>query len=486
MGCCNTKEDPIDFTEEVNLTHFELLRAIGKGAYGKVKLVRHKDTKIQYALKYIDKKQCIAQKAVDYIIQERNLLEDIHCPFVCNLRYSFQDDDNMFMVIDLKTGGDLRYVMSKQGKLPEATVKFMTAEILLGILYLHSKKVVHRDLKPENILLDEYGHCCLTDFNIATYFKETKLLHAIAGSLSYMAPEILDKEKKGYNQVIDFWSMGIIIYEMLFSKRPFRGKTDEEVEEAIKTKDVVIPDNPSISAEATDIIKSFLTRPYIDRLGSKETGGDTRVTAHAWFKGYDWVKMEKLEGKPLFVPDSKSLNVDETIELEELLYSETQLKAKPRKIQKDGHRGSQLSIQHPKQAEKIDTQFKLFDHTKMAVPVTERKRSQEWDKKMSEIQRSASSLESNFSDLRETRSQFIFFEPDTMTIKSAMSSRSDLNSVGGDSMAFGGEVPAIPEKFKQSVVDLANSKQEFNDVASMPTSEMNKSFDQLKSREAAI
>ncbi|KAJ3010894.1 UNVERIFIED_CONTAM: hypothetical protein HDU68_001919 [Siphonaria sp. JEL0065] len=350
----------------------------------------------------------------------------------------------MFMVIDLKTGGDLRYAITKNGKFPEESAKFMLAEILLGVLYLHSKKVVHRDLKPENILLDEFGHCCLTDFNIATYFKETKLLHAIAGSLSYMAPEILDKEKRGYNQAIDFWSLGVILFEMLFAKRPFRGKTDDDVEDAIKYKELSIPNDPKISDECSDFMKGFLTRPYVERLGSKETGGDIRVMGHAWFKGYDWSEMEKLKGKPIYVPNSKSLNVDETIELEELLYSDHQLKAKPRKVNKGGEKvASQVSLQHPKENEKIDNKFKLFDYTKLATPMEARKRSEEWDKKLSEFKRSASSLTSSVGDdLRETRSQYIFFEPDTMTLKSAMSSRTDLASLGNGEA--GVSVPNLP------------------------------------------
>ncbi|KAJ3121657.1 hypothetical protein HK100_012286 [Physocladia obscura] len=486
MGCCQSEEEiPANFTEEVNLAHFDLICAIGRGAYGKVKLVCHKQSKIQYALKYIDKQQCISQKAVDYIIQERNLLEDIHCPFVCNLRYSFQDDENMFMVMDMKLGGDLRYALTRKGKMKEDAAKFIFAELCLGIIYLHSKKVVHRDLKPENILLDEHGHACLTDFNIATYFKNTKLMHAIAGSLSYMAPEILDKEKKGYDQTIDWWSLGIVLYEMLFGKvlvviplkernlvllfqRPFRGKTDNELEDLIRKAIFTIPVEPLISEECADIIKRLLIKPYTNRLGSKDTGGDLEITGHAWLKGYDWTQLENLEVTPIYVPDAKKLNVDETIELEELLFSDKQLKAKPRKIEKRSSTKPTESKTPLSPLEKISSKFKLFDFTKLPEQCKVRKRSAAWDEKLSKIQQHSTSrvsLASNISDLYETRSQYVLFEPDAMTIRSAKSVQSSLSSLNSVSDAKNTKhaMPEIPLHFKKNTeydesVDMAISQ----------------------------
>ncbi|CAG8437601.1 6229_t:CDS:2 [Acaulospora colombiana] len=215
MGICCCKEEEIDFNAEVELSHFHLLRSVGKGAFGKVRVVQHKHTKVLYALKYINKAKCIKMRAIENIIQERRLLEEIDYPLVCNLRYAFQDDDNMFMVLDLMLGGDLRFHLERQGSMKEEVVKFYAAEISLGLAYLHSKKIVHRDLKPDNILLDEKGHAHLTDFNIAVHFNEKKPLTSVAGSMAYMAPEVLSK--KGYFDSVDWWSLGILIYELLFS-----------------------------------------------------------------------------------------------------------------------------------------------------------------------------------------------------------------------------------------------------------------------------
>lgn len=176
----------------MELKHFELLRSVGKGAFGKVRVVKHKGTGNVYALKYINKQKCIAMNAVENIIDERKLLELIHNPFICNLRYAFQDDKTLFMVIDLMMGGDLRFHLDRSGPFKEAHIEFVTAECSLALNYLHSKNVIHRDLKPDNsinsliVLLDEKGHAHLADFNIAVGFSWDKPLMAIAGSMAYM------------------------------------------------------------------------------------------------------------------------------------------------------------------------------------------------------------------------------------------------------------------------------------------------------------
>ncbi|KAJ3079038.1 hypothetical protein HK100_010524, partial [Physocladia obscura] len=185
----------------------------------------------------------------------------------------------------------------------ELVVKFYMAEISLGLMYLHSKNVVHRDLKPDNILLDEQGHACLTDFNMATYWKEKKLLKAVAGSMAYMAPEILDK--RGYTFTIDWWSMGVIMFELLIGKRPFRGSNTEELIRAITKGGFEFLDSveSKISKDALDLIKAWLNRSPNDRLGSKEFGGDTKITNHHWFQEYNWNDIEQQTLTPPFVPD---------------------------------------------------------------------------------------------------------------------------------------------------------------------------------------
>lgn len=227
------------FITTVELSHFLLLRSVGKGSFGKVRVVQHKGTKKLYALKYINKEKCIQMKAVDNIISERRLLERIDYNLIVNMRYAFQDDENLFMVLDLMLGGDLRFHLERLGTLPEDYVRFYAAELALSLNYLHSKQIIHRyithimyiyiyiylltynafrDIKPDNILLDEKGHAHLTDFNIAAQLgnKKNKSLTSIAGSMAYIAPEIL--KKQGYSYSVDWWSLGILLYELLYGK----------------------------------------------------------------------------------------------------------------------------------------------------------------------------------------------------------------------------------------------------------------------------
>lgn len=200
----------------VDLSHFTLLRSVGKGAFGKVRVVQHKGTKQLYALKYINKNKCIQMRAVENIISERRILEQVSHALIVNLRYAFQDDENLFMVLDLMLGGDLRFHLDRLNVMPEPYVRFYVAQVALGLHHLHQNSVVHRDIKPDNILLDNLGHAHLTDFNIAVQFSETKALTSVAGSMAYMAPEVL--QKRGYFSSVDWWSLGVVCFELLFGK----------------------------------------------------------------------------------------------------------------------------------------------------------------------------------------------------------------------------------------------------------------------------
>jgi serine/threonine kinase 32 len=166
-------------------------------------------------LKYINKSKCIKQKAIGNIILERNLLERIEYPLIANLRYAFQDDETVFMALDLMLGGDLRFQLDQQFTFHELQVRHHVASIALSLDYLHRKRIVHRDIKPENILLDKKGYAHLTDFNIAIQFTPSQpLMWSMAGTMAYMAPEML--ARKGYSTSVDWWSLGIVTYELLF------------------------------------------------------------------------------------------------------------------------------------------------------------------------------------------------------------------------------------------------------------------------------
>ncbi|KAL1921294.1 uncharacterized protein VTP21DRAFT_11010 [Calcarisporiella thermophila] len=379
MGQCCSEED-IDFSEEVELNHFHLLRSVGKGSFGKVRVVQHKQTKNLYALKYINKIACIKMRAAENILSERRLLECIDFPLIVNLHYAFQDDENLFMVLDLMLGGDLRFHLNRQGSLREEVVRFYAAEISLSLDYLHSKQIVHRDLKPDNILLDQKGHAHLTDFNIATHYSKSVPLTSLAGSVAYMAPEIL--LRKGYFYTVDWWSLGIVLYELLFGRRPFKGKTTHALKMSILTEPLKFPDNAEtmVSPECIDFIRRLCERDITQRMGC---GPDRmeELKRHKWFEGVEWAKLEKKEILPPFEPDSKRANFDATHELEELLLEENPLRVRKRVVQHDPNSsrprlfGSSYDQEYAKELQMFEERFMVYDASRVDEAERKRKRS---------------------------------------------------------------------------------------------------------------
>lgn len=359
MGFLCCRPDPVDFDGDVTLFHFLLLKSVGKGAFGKVRVVQHKQTRELYALKYINKAKCLKMRAVANIIQERRLLEEVDHPFIVNLRYAFQDDENCFFVLDLMLGGDLRFHLERMGSFDEDSARIYVAEIGSALAFLHEKKIVHRDLKPDNILLDERGHAHITDFNIAVHYSERRSLTGVAGSLAYMAPEVLSK--RGYNYMIDWWSLGVCAYELIFGRRPFRGRTNSDLTHAISKGIFRFPDDADqkCSQEGQSALSCFLTRNPDQRLACRPgLNGLGDLQRHPWFRSVEWDLLESKELRPPFTPDSKKANFDSTHELEELLLEDNPLKARKRKANQDI---SSLSTE----MRQLEEQFTTYDFKKM-------------------------------------------------------------------------------------------------------------------------
>ncbi|KAH7907274.1 kinase-like domain-containing protein [Hygrophoropsis aurantiaca] len=353
MGCCFS--EPIDFDTEVNLYHFDLHRAVGKGAFGKVRVVEHKRSKNLYALKYIEKAKCIKQRAVANIIQERRLLEEIDHPFIVNLRYAFQDDENCFFVLDLMLGGDLRFHLQRMGGLDEHVVKFWVAELASGLSYLHKQRIIHRDIKPDNILLDSRGHAHITDFNVAIHYSERRLHTSVAGSMAYMAPEVVGR--KGYTWCVDWWSLGVTVYELLFHRRPFDGKTTEKMTNSILKDPLRFPEGTSqrCSQQGMKFMQSLMERNVTQRLGCRPNGeGINDIHRHPWLSKTDWASLDTKESQPPFVPDMKKANFDVSHELDEFLMVEKPLTHTKRKANPD------IAKMKP-ELRQLEEQFTVYD-----------------------------------------------------------------------------------------------------------------------------
>ncbi|KAI9362856.1 kinase-like domain-containing protein [Pilaira anomala] len=353
MGSSCCKHEEIDFTGPAELNHFYLLRVIGKGAFGKVRIVQHKSDLIEYALKYISKSKCIELKATSNILTERKILERIEHPLIVNLRYAFHDDENLFMVLDLMLGGDLRFHLDRLGLFNELQVRYYIADLILSIHYLHTQFIIHRDIKPDNVLLDSNGHAHLSDFNIATQFTEQNpYKQNRAGSLIYMAPEILLKRR--YTTQVDWWSLGVTMFELLFGKRPFNGKTNDELSDAITKDELEIPTDIRVSDECIQVLNGLLTKSPKQRLGYG-TQGFEKLKSHAWFQGLDWEALENKTAIPPFIPNNNQSNFDAVHELEELLFEEAPLRA---------HKKTESRNESMKELLEMDDMFLPFDHTK--------------------------------------------------------------------------------------------------------------------------
>ena len=234
----------------------------------------------------MSKAKLIEQNCYEDIIYERDLESNLEHPFLATLIFSFQDKDYIYMIHDLMSGGDLRYWYTQKKIFTEKECKFLVVCIILALEYLHSNKIIHRDLKPENILFDKNGYIHIADFGIAKMLNnepEEKLIH-VSGTPGYMAPETIFKEKHSYTS--DFFSLGVIMYEMMLKKRPFIGKNRQEIKEKMSKAQVKIKEAlKGWSSEIVDFINKLLIKNPEERLGSK---GFSELKFHPWLRFYDW------------------------------------------------------------------------------------------------------------------------------------------------------------------------------------------------------
>ncbi|KAI7858659.1 kinase-like domain-containing protein [Circinella umbellata] len=341
------------------------MRIVGRGAFGKVRIVEHRESRILYALKYINKEECIQMEAARNIIRERTILEQLDHPFLCRLRFAFQDDEYMYMVTDLMLGGDLHYHITRE-HFDEDVLRFWFAELATGIKYLHCKRVVHRDIKPQNILLDDKGHVHITDFNIATYLHSRRVLTSNSGTGYYMAPEIY--KGGGYNEAVDWWSLGVTLYEIVYKKRPFECNTSEELKIAVRRGVIHYPDDSPVSGECLSVIQGFLEMNPNKRLGQGNEGWAALVR-HPFFRPIDWHRLETKSIIPPFQPATDRNNFDPTFDLEELILGDTSMSAQARRQLKQQQQripkgmDEQQLTKRERDLQLIEDKFAPFDFT---------------------------------------------------------------------------------------------------------------------------
>ena len=262
------------------------------------------------------------------IIEERELTSKLDHPFLSTLVFSFQDKDYLYMIHDIMSGGDLRYWYIQKKVFNEKECKFFTACIILGLEYLHTNKIIHRDLKPENILIGKSGYIKISDFGIAKQLNDEPEEHVVheSGSPGYMAPETIFKEKHSY--VSDFFSLGVICYEMMKKKRPYIGKNRKEIKEKMTKEQVQIKKEEipkGWSPEIADFINKLLIKNPENRLGYK---GISELKFHPWLRYYDWKLTYLKREKPSFIPPKKIICSEENPIEKKTIYRKKQTRNK--------------------------------------------------------------------------------------------------------------------------------------------------------------
>ncbi|XP_066927584.1 serine/threonine-protein kinase 38-like isoform X2 [Clytia hemisphaerica] len=311
---------------------FESLKVIGRGAFGEVRLVQKKDTGHVYAMKILRKKEMLAKEQVAHVRAERDILAESDNPWITKMYYSFQDQTCLYLVMEFLPGGDLMTLLIRKDTFTEAQTQFYMAESILAINFIHSLGFIHRDIKPDNLLLDARGHIKLSDFGLCTGLKKAhrtefyrgitpanvaelcdpigtkqkamtwkrnrrQMAYSTVGTPDYIAPEVFTQS--GYEKSCDWWSLGVIMFEMLIGYPPFCSETPQETYRKVMNwrETLVFPVEMPITNTSKNLILSFCTDAD-RRLGRHQQSIDD-IQTHPFFRGVDW---EHTRDRPAAIP----------------------------------------------------------------------------------------------------------------------------------------------------------------------------------------
>lgn len=300
----------------ISLKDFTVFRVLGRGAFGAVSAVQRNDTRAMYAMKEMNKKRLVAHRATQLCLNEMLILAELSSPFVTNLKYSFQDDDNVYLVMDMCSGGDLKFHLREHKRFSTEQVQFYAAEILLGLEEIHNHSYFYRDLKPHNILLDHLGHVRISDFGLVVKYAGKPIRHC-AGTAGYWAPEVVSKKETKFTS--DLWSWAVVVYEMSTGRRPkaqVENKSEWSPFETERSVDDLaqqdIPPSITLDFPAQHIqpaLKDLLTKIFIEdpdqRLGAKSLN---EIKSHPYFNNIDWNRLSRKDIHPPFVPDDRTVH----------------------------------------------------------------------------------------------------------------------------------------------------------------------------------
>ncbi|KAG8189948.1 hypothetical protein JTE90_009087 [Oedothorax gibbosus] len=287
---------------KITLDNFEFLKVLGKGTFGKVILCREKGSNHLYAIKVLKKEVIIAKDEVAHTLTENRVLRNTNHPFLISLKYSFQTADRLCFVMEYVNGGELFFHLSRERIFSEERTRFYGGEILLALDYLHTEGIIYRDLKLENLLLDKDGHIKIADFGLCkediSYGATTK---TFCGTPEYLAPEVL--EDTDYGRAVDWWGLGVVMYEMMCGRLPFYNRDHDILFELILIEEVKFP--KSLSSEARSLLSGLLVKNPKKRLGGGQ-GDAKEVMIDPFFLGMPWQDLLEKKVTPPFKPQVTS------------------------------------------------------------------------------------------------------------------------------------------------------------------------------------
>ena len=286
---------------KISLSEFELLQTVGIGSFGRVRLTRHKKTDTVSVMKILKKIEIVKQKQVDHIYSEYNILTILNHPFIVELKgVNVQHPQYLYLILEYVPGGELFTLLRNNTNFPVEQAKFYTAHIITIFEYLHSKNIIYRDLKPENILINRNGYLKLTDFGFAKVINNNKT-YTLCGTPEYLAPEII--LNKGHGKPVDWWTMGILLYEMLVGIDPFSDDDPMMIYQKIIKGKIRFPNN--IDKNAKSLIKHLLVADTTKRFGCLKNGVKDIVN-HRFFNGFDWRSFVFIKMEAPYVPPIKT------------------------------------------------------------------------------------------------------------------------------------------------------------------------------------